>query len=146
MQKEECIGGKLQFRKQQREHLCFPGRKDVDPMRRRSSEIFSEWIVLKETTQQGERARRRGSAWGMFASPGLEAAHRAAARGQASCAWERGRRLPSEVSVGCSPENPQKRFMRARIRGSEVHCSCSGHVKTVPLSLIPCALGLNLRA
>ena len=48
----------------------------------------------------------------------------AASRGQALCMLAR---LPSEVSLGHSLENPQKHFMRASIQGDLIgHHSCSG--------------------
>lgn len=58
-EKEECTGSKMQFYEQQGKHLCFPGSKDVDSMRSSSSEIFSKWVMPKETTQHGERTQLR---------------------------------------------------------------------------------------
>lgn len=59
------------------------------------------------------RPQLRGSVWAVVGIPGLGATHKAAAGGQALCTSGR---PPSEVSVGPSPQKPQKYFMRTSVQ------------------------------
>lgn len=128
----------------------------------RSHEKELIWNLLKMShAQEDSPARRKDPNWEGLCRVCLEAQAweqliRQLARGQASCGWgwaaqggRGGEPLPSEVSVGHSPENPQKHFIRASIGGggvgSTVHCSCSGHIKQCH-SPNPLCLGLYLGA